>query len=452
MALPNTLVWEVQTGGSDDNGGAFVSGGSGTDYSQQTSAQATLTTASVVNSTTTIIDVDSGDYTCTDSDVDNVIKITGGTATAGRYRIVSRSGQQWTLDRSAGTAGQTVVGNMGGCAATPGEVAGAMVSGNHVWIKSGTYTLSTSSANTSGGQYNPIVAGYTRGYATTRGDLGARPVLNAGTQINVSLWYTNVSSHTEPHKISNVDADGNSQTGITGFLEHTNGRNPSFDRCAATGCVNGFSQAKTKNCRAYSNSGTGFIGSLMSEQCVSHDNSVGMTCALDSKHYRYLAHDNTNQGANVTNRHVKFFSSAFIDNGNDGIEFGSDVGEAHDCIFYGNTGYGVGGSDSDTILTNCAFGSNTAGAREFAPSFEVGGITLTADPFTDNANDDYTINNTAGGGALLRAESTNWLGDYQTTNQDVGPIQHTESAGSGSNEPPTTTNVMITSPWLSAGY
>ena len=106
MAISSAIVLEIRTGGSDNNGGGFVTGASGTDYSQQDSSQATLTTASTVNSTTTIIDVDSGDYTCSDNDVGNLLQITGGTATAGFYEITARSGQQWTLDRSAGTSGQ----------------------------------------------------------------------------------------------------------------------------------------------------------------------------------------------------------------------------------------------------------------------------------------------------------------------------------------------------------
>ena len=109
MAWTIGVVFEVQSGGSDSNGGGFVTGASGVDRSQATTAHATLTAASVVNATTTIIDVDSGDYTCSADDVGNFLQITGGTATAGFYEIKSRSAQQWTLDRSAGTAAQTVV-------------------------------------------------------------------------------------------------------------------------------------------------------------------------------------------------------------------------------------------------------------------------------------------------------------------------------------------------------
>ena len=44
MALSASTVWEVRPAtGSDNNGGGFVTGASGTDYSQQGTAQYALT-------------------------------------------------------------------------------------------------------------------------------------------------------------------------------------------------------------------------------------------------------------------------------------------------------------------------------------------------------------------------------------------------------------------------
>jgi hypothetical protein len=106
-------------------------------------------------------------------------------------------------------------------------------------------------------------------------------------------------------------------------------------------------------------------------------------------------------------------------------------GEVHNCVFYGNGGYGVGGADVHRQIVNCAFGSNTSGNVEGTVTYQVGDITLTADPFVDNAGDDYRPNNTAGGGALLRGASSPWLGDYQTTQGDVGALHHEDPAGGG---------------------
>jgi hypothetical protein len=51
MALPTTTVIEVRTTGNDSNGGGFVAGASGTDYSQQNSAQYTFSNLASSNAT-----------------------------------------------------------------------------------------------------------------------------------------------------------------------------------------------------------------------------------------------------------------------------------------------------------------------------------------------------------------------------------------------------------------
>ncbi|MCP3882358.1 MAG: DUF5123 domain-containing protein [Sulfitobacter sp.] len=105
-------------------------------------------------------------------------------------------------------------------------------------------------------------------------------------------------------------------------------------------------------------------------------------------------------------------------------------------IFIGNTFYGAGTTAIDLssasqgngfqvlILNNIFYGCGTAldsGDSTFTAKLHVGpnayggndtdltnvtahadDVALTADPFTDAANDDFTLNNVAGGGALLR--------------------------------------------------
>jgi hypothetical protein len=87
LTLSALITWEVRNGGSDNNGGGFKAGASGTDRSLQDAAQATLSAASVIHSTTTQINVAVGDFTVSAADVGNVLQVTGGTATAGFYEI-----------------------------------------------------------------------------------------------------------------------------------------------------------------------------------------------------------------------------------------------------------------------------------------------------------------------------------------------------------------------------
>ena len=49
MAIAATTVWEVRTGGAETNGGGYSSGG--TDYSQQTAAQLSVTDGASISTT-----------------------------------------------------------------------------------------------------------------------------------------------------------------------------------------------------------------------------------------------------------------------------------------------------------------------------------------------------------------------------------------------------------------
>jgi len=54
------------------------------------------------------------------------------------------------------------------------------------------------------------------------------------------------------------------------------------------------------------------------------------------------------------------------------------------------------------MINNANF-ANTSGGYRFTNVYEFGRINLSADPFTDAAAADFTLNNNAGGGVLLRS-------------------------------------------------
>jgi hypothetical protein len=115
MALSAQTAWEVRpTNGSDTNGGGFVAGSTGTDWSTQNAAQYAKTDI-VTNGTTTITSATSNWGTDV---VGNIIYIAGGTGSlAGVWRqIVTRvSASNLTLDASTGLAASTgCTGNVGG--------------------------------------------------------------------------------------------------------------------------------------------------------------------------------------------------------------------------------------------------------------------------------------------------------------------------------------------------
>ena len=105
--------------------------------------------------------------------------------------------------------------------------------------------------------------------------------------------------------------------------------------------------------------------------------------------------------------------NTIVGSGGDGIQKGGQAGSGWsgqlgmylNNIFTHNTGYGARGSnDADSaanyFLDHCAFYSNTAGEILFQ-DFTSGSnnLSLSADPFTNRTGGDFTLNDTAGGGA-----------------------------------------------------
>src|SRR3954462_191554 len=101
MALPVASVWEIRTGGSDSNGGGWNNRTPGTsvDYSQQDSAQLTLTDLAAASTSTTLTSATGG---FTAAMVGSILQIASGTnAVVGFYEItVYTSSTQVTLDRT----------------------------------------------------------------------------------------------------------------------------------------------------------------------------------------------------------------------------------------------------------------------------------------------------------------------------------------------------------------
>lgn len=154
-----------------------------------------------------------------------------------------------------------------------------------------------------------------------------------------------------------------------------------------------------------------------------------------------LIHDNTGNGIKQTQLdHSCHVSGGVIArNGLNGADFSlvtvnSNVSNTifERTIFYGNTGTGLLGRAADFVTAyRCAFGANGTAMTSVTDDFNT--ITLTADPFTNAANGDFRLNNTAGGGALLRAITESHLFDLAayptgvaTSYADIGPLQHQE--------------------------
>jgi len=216
----NTQI-EVRTGGDDDNGGGFVTGASGTDFTLQDAATLSLTDLATSGIGVTTLTSVTGGFLA--AHIGNLVQIKSGTnVTAGFYEITAHTDTNTvTLDRAPddGVGGiASGVGSIGGALATPGKMAPLLtVSGMKGWIKTGTYTMTTSTPGAAGPIVTPATAANSviEGYNSTRGDLriqltqANKPIISAGAVTSITLFLGQHSSN--PIKaLFAVVLDGNS--------------------------------------------------------------------------------------------------------------------------------------------------------------------------------------------------------------------------------------------------
>jgi hypothetical protein len=354
------------------------------------------------------------------------------------------------------TTGSDTTGNgtSGNPYATPGKAGSVMVGGDRILIKAGTYTLTSTTANVAGGALNPPAgtsAAPSRvvGYNATVGDLDAVndfsnfPTLAAAAAFAVSpITVGNAHCH-----LFNLDLDAANQsnralliTGSNALVVNCRGRRAlffGFDiqgvsillRCHATG--NGTSGA------AFDAS----IGCIF-DSCVAQGNT-NPGFKLDggrSSLHRCMSYGNT--GATVDGLIVTGTSPpwlrhcVFRGNGRDGVRFndasGGDTASVRNCISYGNTGSSFKSAVTTYIEMDFDYNAYVAASLSGVPA-GAHDVVLTGDPFTNAAGGDFSLNNTAGAGAALRALGFPGVFPLGLTTgyPDIGAAQHQDAGGGG---------------------
>jgi hypothetical protein len=133
-------------------------------------------------------------------------------------------------------------------------------------------------------------------------------------------------------------------------------------------------------------------------------------------------------------------NSDFVSNTGAGIKLGNAGNSVYGAIatnniFYGNSTYGIDYTGNAFIaenrLTNNAFGANTTAAIHNFTG-DIGTVSLSADPFTAKASNDFSLNSTSGGGTSCKAAG--WAGAtglFGTGYIDIGALQSQASAPGG---------------------
>lgn len=443
MALATTGVFEVRPSGSDNNAGYFNPSGSspGTDFSTQDAAQVTIDgatiTATVQASTSTLLIAGTSVASTWNR---NGLRVTGGTATAGLYEItaVNTGTNVITVDRSAGTNGQTATGVMGGGLATPGAAASFVGQNTQtVWMKAGTYTIGTGSANTAGNRVATSIISFWRGYNTTRGDNSStRPVLDAGGA-SITVFTLSGSSHTMVENVTVTNTGAHASVNGFSLVAGCLGL-----RLKATVSGNGFtsssSGARFVNCEADTCGALGFnltnsnaLESCVAKACVT--GGFGCTGSLSICSFsRCVAKANTASGFAASSNATMLLDSC-TSYGNTGASsrgfYTQNSGRmtAVNCVAYGNGERGFYGASSPTDrLIRCAGGGNTGVDQEgFLTDSIESFITLTADPFFNAAGSDFSLNTRSGGGRALRGAGfpSTYPGLSGSSTPDVGAYQ-----------------------------
>lgn len=458
MTLSANTVWEVRTTGSDSNGGGFVNGASGTDYSQQDAAQ--FSSTDLVVDATTNTKVTSASHNFVSTDVGNLIQITAGTGwTTGFYQIVSVASNAATLDRSPAAVSTT-----GGTWAEGGAAASInkppVVGGNIVYAKKGTYTITTGMTLGDGNIVPNVPPIIYRGYNTTRDD--------------ITLGDVNRPTITTTSTIIMVTTNG-SAIGFENFILTTSGATPATQGVvfggtsprgtwAANILVSGiFSSAgiNTTNggsirlCRVTGmTSGTpaaafciaGSSGDLIEDSladgntaCVgfgqASGNNFGFSCvgciSTGNKHGFYsslfigrmlncIAHKNTFDGLVMDSNYEapNIVGCLFTQNGRRGINAAAfPIPQRYQNLSCGYNG----------------FWNNVSGpyGNIFQSSTDV--VLTGVSPYADSAPEtslNFALNATAGAGALLRGIARTLPGG-SVSYRDIG-LQHQDSGGGSS--------------------
>lgn len=456
--ISSTTNWDVRTTGNDANGGGYDPNvaSPGTDFSQQNAAQVTYTDL-IIGATTT--QLTSAAHAFDSTFPGNVLHITGGTGcTTGWYEMLSESGVIATMDRSVGTATSTCTGQIGGALATIGQAKTNAQDANIIFVKTGTYTITSTIDLTSG---HPIVK--IQGFNSTHTDGGTPPTLTTATNSvhlftggsNSILWMDNFNltntavTHGDAFNggqwyslyLSRSTIGDTFQNGINGSFIELTVENSEIKDCVGWGTINQY--AMSIQYSYIHGCGSGAVnGQAQGDYPFFSLRSV------------YASNGAQGVGGGIVNhakKIVQVFGNVFYKNNSFGFDIPTpypqtSINEVTAIGFSNNIVYGQthdGGvrfnsftySLSWGILANYsnAYGANTGGDRVGGWPVGPSDVSLSGDPFVNAAGGNFALNNTAGAGAACKAAGypqTFGLGLSSTTS--TPNIGITESSGGSS--------------------
>lgn len=442
-ALTTATVFEVEQGGNNANAGCFIEGAAGTDRSQQTSPQLTLTDLVIDGSNAA--KVTSASHNFVTADEGNCLRVSAGTGfTTGLYYIVSTASNAATLDRNVGTTSSTGgSAKMGGALATLAQLNTDMCSSCRAWVKADADYVISSKVTFN---FSNSGASWIRGYTSSRGDNGRATIKSTGSIGGDRLVDINVAQN---FTFANFTFNVNSDTGVSGIWVLNQ---PTYLENIEVKNFNAIDQIRLNNVRGicrycYIHDGTStseifyFVNS--SSACiycsivnVAGNGAIGFLLT-DSALCLHCAVVNltgtTTDAFHLGNQEPMWLDHVLCYN------------VSRDCVQIITTGLPI-------FITNSIFATavsaidNTSGttlrANDFLNDYNFiynlsgtayngvtagsHSVTLTKSPFVNAGSLDFRLNNTKGGGSSVRAHGApssmpGFLGTYYP---DAGVAQH----------------------------
>jgi len=408
MALSSELEWEVRTTGNNLNGGAFKRGASGVDYSQQDSAQLSLTDCATASAGSTTLTSVTGGFTA--AMIGNLINLSSGTnLTADWYEITGYTDANTvTIDRAPDDG-------VGGLSGVTGKVGGALawpiakpVARNKVWIKSGTYQLTSTVQGEAGGPVYMNSYGLSvEGYENTHGDLGEKPLFLADPNATYSNEIIYNRSQYGHGALRNLKVDCQNNTSNI-YAIRTHDYRVDCYLLEATNCVNGIvtNGGYVRFCKVTNATGTGF-GSSHTEFCVA--GNIGGTAfnVYTSSAYHCIAY-NCSTGFYMASQARSF--RCIADNCSS-IAFHqyANYGTTADCLAT-NSNIGFFNQYSNDVTLEYSWSYNNTTVRSGyvgSPAYDllfnlIDTTSITVSPYVDAANGNYQLNNDPNGGKVVK--------------------------------------------------
>ena len=414
------------------------------DYSQQAAAQFSYTDIVIGGTNTTAT---SAGHPFGKQQVGNVLRITSGTNfTVGYYTLQSVSGTTGTFNAALGTASSTGGhGNLGGALASPGLCASKYNSRDTMFVKAGTYNISGTSTNVSGGpiSVSPNQASVIEGFTSIYGDGGLTSVATLNWTANPGSQTYSIVGGNGLLTVNNIAVAGGSYANPCGF-----------SGCVVNNCkvANGaigvggqytlFSNILIDTCT------TGIAQGASGSKAIVKDCTNGVclngfnVCAMFDHVYCIGNHQSGSQIGFYNNFNSSgngmVSNSAAIGMGEYGVYLqGFAAGVSFfNCLFYDN-------ASNDFSLANQDQANFFRCAYVNAPSVRInnGGVTIGSNPFTTyvaatgsagagsaTTGLNYAL---AAGATTLKSLLQTWLFSSTTSYDDVGPSRHQDPASGG---------------------